>query len=452
MSGHLKKSSAQTGKPYSGQAIIAHPKSIDEVIKVLTHPKKFPSPVRPLGSNSACNRINRAQHGTLLDLTSMNRILRLTKDTVTVQAGVRLHELARLLHQDGMELIGGIDVPDRTVGGAISSGLLTVGLPGEPDHLAASVTSIIVVSPTGEKVEIDASHKRYMALFRMSYGLTGVICHATLRIQPIRDYQLNTTKLVLSELAKVMQDLKDVQAGVKMHIMPFRNRAWVELRQYCDEVKPIRNLPWKIKEWARSSAVPKFVNSVNKAFSVPGIRNPIIDSVTEATQKLFVGNFADYSNNALEMSGKFETLRNRDGKTVYCSWAFPEERFGEVLEAFREFSLEHYKTYGFRCDLPATAYRMNRNQEAMLSPSFNGKVYVLKLASTDAVGWDGFLLDLSEYAQRFEGIPIFNLTRGFTAEQASKAYGMRLSAFRNARKKLDPDGRMLNQFFSEHMN
>jgi len=451
MSGHLKKLSDKNRSHGSEQALTAHPKSIDDVIKVITHPKKFPSPVRPVGSDSASNRINRVQQGTLLDMTNMNRILRVTGDTVTVQAGVRLQELAKLLYQDGLELTGGIDVPDRTVGGAVSSGLLAVGHPGEPDNLAASVSSIIVVSPSGEKVTIDDSHKRYMNLFRMSYGTTGVICHVTLKIRPVRDYKLNTTKLVLSELAEVTHELKDVRAGVKMHIMPFRDRVWVELRQHCDEVKPIRNLPWKIKEWARSSAMPKLVSSVNKAFSVPGIRNPLIDGVTEATQKLFVGNFADYSNNALEMSGKFETLRRKEGRTVNCSWAFPEDRFGEVLAAFREFSLNHYRSDGFRCDLPATAYRMNQNREALLSPSFDGPVYALKLSSTDAVGWDGFIFDFADFAERHGGIPIFNLTRGFTADRVSKAYGMRLKAFRNARRKLDPDGRMLNQFFAEHI-
>jgi len=432
--------------------LTVRPKSIDDVIKVIQHPKRFPSPVRPVGSDSGSTRINRVHNGTIIDMTSMNRIIKQTDTTVTVQAGVRLHDLSKHLAEDNKELVGTVDLPNRTVGGAVCSGILATSLPDDPDHLSSSVVSIIIVSPTGEKVEITEDHKRYMHLFRLSYGLTGIICHLTLRIRPIRSYQVNTTKLVLSELAEVVPDLSEVPVGIKMHIMPFRNRAWVELRRACDEPRPIRNLPWKIKEWARSSAVPKFVDTVNKAFSVSGIKDPLIDGITEVTQKLFVGNFADYGNNAQELSGKFATLRKKSGRKVYCSWAFREEDFGNVLRQLRSFSMNHYRDQGFRCDLPAVAFRMKKNQDAILSPAFESQVYVLKFESTAARGWDDFLIELAEFAQSHNGIPLFNQTRGLTTEGVAQAFGLRLKAFRNARQKLDPDGRMLNQFFSEYMS
>jgi UDP-N-acetylenolpyruvoylglucosamine reductase len=430
--------------------IVAHPRSIDDVIKVLTNPKHFPSPVRPVGSNSAANRANRAQGGTILDMTKMNRVLRITEDSITVQAGARLSEVAATLAADGKELLVNDEFPGRTIGGVISSSALTVGYPAEPDHLSNAIVCMTVVSPTGEKVTITAEHKRYMNLFRFSHGLTGVICNITLKTRPIVSYRINTTKLILNELAAVISHVTDTRLGLKIHIMPFRNRAWVELRRPCEDQKPIRNIPWKIKKWARSSAMPKVVGSMNKAFSVAKIRDPLIDGVTEATQKLFIGNFADYSSDAQEMSGKFKTLRTADDE-VYCCWAFPAEHFGAMLGSFREFSLDHYREHGFRCDLPAQAFRMNQNQDAMLSPSFAGNVFVLKVSSTMARGWDGYTLDLAEFAQQHHGIPLLNQTRSFRAIQVAKVYGMRLRAFRNTRAKLDPEGRMLNQFFLEHV-
>jgi|GEM_PF-2171265 len=60
------------------QGLVAHPRSIDDVIKVITNPKHFRSPVRPVGSNSAANRANRAHGGTTLDMTQMNRVLQIT--------------------------------------------------------------------------------------------------------------------------------------------------------------------------------------------------------------------------------------------------------------------------------------------------------------------------------------------------------------------------------------
>jgi L-gulonolactone oxidase len=447
-----KDATARRSKVGKGQkGLVAHPRSIEDVIKVITNPKQFPSPVRPVGSNSAANRANRALGGTKLDMTKMNRILRITQDSLTVQAGARLSEIAEVLAVDGKELLVNDEFAGRTIGGAISSSTMTIGYPDEPDHLGSSIISMTVVSPTGEKVTITADHKRYMNLFRYSHGLTGVICNITLKIRPIVSYRINTTKLVLSELAAVMPQVLQTRQGLKMHIMPFRDRARVELRRPCEDQKPIKNIPWKIKEWARSSAMPKVVNSVNKAFSVAKIRDPLIDGFTEATQKLFIGNFADYSSNAQEMSGKFSTLRDPAGEEVYCCWAFPAEHFGAVLGSFREFSLQHYRENGFRCDLPTQAFRMNHNQDAMLSPSFAGPVIILKVSSTMARGWDGYTLDLADFAQHHHGIPLLNQTRSFSAVHVAKVYGMRLRAFRNMRNKLDPEGRMLNQFFLEHI-
>ncbi len=431
--------------------LVAHARTIDDVIKVVSSTKQFPSPLRVVGSDSAATRANRAQEGTLLDMSGMNKVIQITGDTITAEAGARLNELSEALASRGMELCGNDEMPDRTIGGAISSCMLTVGYPDTADHLSSSVVSMVVVTPSGDKVTLAASNEKYMSLFRQAHGLTGIICRVTLKIRPIDSYRISTTKLVLDELARVIPRIIDINVGMKIHLMPFRNRAWVELRRPCGDQKPIKNLPWKIKAWARNSAMPKVVETVGKALSVPTIRDPLIDSLSEATQKLFIGNFADYSSNAQEMSGKFKTMRDPNGERVQCCWAFPAHRFGDVLSAFRQFSVAHYKSTGFRCDLPAEAFRLNKNQDAMLSPSFNGPVFVLRIRSTVAGGWNGYTLELSEFAEQFDGIPLFTQTGSFRAVQASHAYGMRLRAFRTARNRIDPENRLINQFFTEHI-
>ena len=67
-------------------------------------------------------------------------------------------------------------------------------------------------------------------------------------------------------------------------------------------------------------------------------------------------------------------------------------------------------------------------------------------------GWDDFLIDFGAIAGRFGGTPLLNLTRGFSPLQAQQAYGQRLEKFRSLRSQMDPHGRLLNQFFSEHLS
>ena len=68
---------------------------------------------------------------------------------------MRLRDLARKLAEHGLELVGGYDQPDRTVGGVISSGSPSAGMPDDGGHLAASVCGIQMVTPNGRIVKLD---------------------------------------------------------------------------------------------------------------------------------------------------------------------------------------------------------------------------------------------------------------------------------------------------------
>ena len=73
--------------------LISHPRvvveatSVDDIVKVLKDPVAYPSPVRAVGSNHSTAPVGVAEGGTLIQMSGMNRILEIGKDTVTVQAG-----------------------------------------------------------------------------------------------------------------------------------------------------------------------------------------------------------------------------------------------------------------------------------------------------------------------------------------------------------------------------
>src|SRR5688572_2703101 len=89
-----------------------------EIQQVLMDAKRYPNPLRPIGSGSATTRCVTASGGTQMDLSTMNRVLKIERDTVTVQPGISLPELAEVLSEEGLELVGGFDLANRTVGGA----------------------------------------------------------------------------------------------------------------------------------------------------------------------------------------------------------------------------------------------------------------------------------------------------------------------------------------------
>ena len=180
------------------------------------------------------------------------------------------------------------------------------------------------------------------------------------------------------------------------------------------------------------------------------LRDPLIDGFSEATQVLMNSRLVDAGSNAVEQTGKFRRIGPK-ARTHSSTWIFPADRFGAALYSYREFSRRHYKVSGFRCDLPAVAYRLLPDPRTLLSPNNTAPAFALSLRTTITDGWDDFLIDFAAIATRFDGVPVMNQTRGFTEAQAARAYGQRLKRFRSLRRQMDPQDRLLNQFFAEHM-
>ncbi len=431
-------------------AVSVRPKSIDDIIAVCKDPKRFPSPVRAVGSNSGSTRSSDALHGTSIDMTAMKKFVRLSSRRVQVGAGTSLRSLADRLAQDGLELVGSYEYPERTVGGLISSGSLSAGVPGDAGHLAASVIAVTLVTPQGRIVEVGDDMPELLAMVRQGYGLLGVVCAVTLKVRPIQPYAIRHREFAFDELMRFIPDIADAKAGIKIFLLPFRDHAFVELRFAQSGDGPGRKLPWKIRDWACNKAIPDFVHSVGRVMPIGRIRDPLIDGFSEATQRLVSRRFSVVGSNAMEQTGQFRKMRQSTA-VAYSSWLFPVDRFAAVIYAYREFCLRHYKVARFRCDLPGIAYRIDRDASALLSPSHDQALFALKLRSTTAAGWDAFLLNFADLAARFDGVPLFNQTRGMSAHHGHDAYGQRLDRFRKVRRQLDPENRCLNQFFAEHI-
>ena len=73
--------------------LVSHPQvvveaaSVDDIVKVLKDPDRYPSPVRAVGSYHSTSPCGSADGGTIIKMSQMNQILNIAPDTVTVEAG-----------------------------------------------------------------------------------------------------------------------------------------------------------------------------------------------------------------------------------------------------------------------------------------------------------------------------------------------------------------------------
>jgi len=426
----------------------AQPKSAEELAKIMTSSREYPSPVRPVGSGSAVTRSNQSASGTLVDMTCLDRVVAVRQNTVTVQAGVRLKDLAELLEQDGLELMGGCSDGNRTVGGAISSMTLGARLPGDGAQFASTVCQITLINGEGRKVEVSDKLPDLLTLMRMSQGLMGIIYTATLRIRPIRPYSISTTKVAIDEFVALIPNLLEANAAVNASLMPFRDKVLVELRYPDEDGVAQKALPRKLRGWASQAMLPAVARSFVKALPAGSLRGSFVDTMVEASHAL--GNLEESGSNAAEQTGRFKALV-LDENAQNCAWFFTARQFPAVIAAYRKMATGHYRSNRFRCDLPTEVWRVNQDQYSLLSPSFDSSGFMLNLKSNNTDGWDDFLLEFADLAAHFKGVPSFNMTKGYKPGYASRVFGERLVRFCTMRERLDPKNRLVNQYFAEHL-
>jgi FAD/FMN-containing dehydrogenase len=425
-----------------------HPAEIREVLDLQS---RYLPPFRPVGANSCSTACDSSSGGTMIDMTGLDKIRKIDIHayTVTVQAGVRIGDLAEELAAVGLELAGSHDLANRTIGGAVAGACVGPAFGADGGLFASQVRSVRVITPAGKSVEICQDQSNLLNAFRLSYGMLGVIYEVTLEVRPIRPFAVKHRRCTFEQFAGIAEMLKGIDVGLKFYMLPFRDRIYVDLRRYSKEAGAAHLLPWKIKDWGESTVLPNVFRSLNRLVPVTGVRDRLIDEISQVTHGLV--------NNRLVSTGSISTSQlasARDNRAApelnYSTWFFPAAEFAIVVHAYRDFCLRIRNKSGYRCDMPTIGFRVGRDRSAMLSPSFDEPMIALRAISTQADGWENFVIDFGEFARHWGGIPVFNQTRDIPADYPRQVFGTRLAFFKKIRKQFDPEDRMMNVFLSQY--
>lgn len=442
----LRQSGAWRPAAQSGPGTV-RPADPRELANLLVPGGPHPAPFRPCGAASASTDCSTASAGTVIDMTGMNQILGIDLQdfTVTVQAGVRIRDLAARLASEGLELEGSHDLMERTVGGAVAGGCIGPSIGDDGSLFASQLCRAKLVSPTGALLTIGDDKKNLLNAVRLSYGMLGAIYECTLRVRPVRPFTASHRRCTIDQFAASAEKIARSRVGVKFFLLPFRNRVYLDLRRHDDESRDGGKLAWRIKDWGESTVLPQVFRSLQHIVPVAGIRYRLIDEISRLTQGIV--------NNPLVRNGSSSAIYPHDHgqrRLNYSTWLFPAADFGIVVRAYRDFCVRVHKESGFRCDMPTIGFRLSRDRSALLSPMFDEAMIALRAVSTQATGWEDFVIDLAEFAEHWGGIPLFNQSRGLSIDHAHLVFGERLTFFRRIRRRLDPDDRMMNPFLSQY--
>ena len=194
--------------------LVSHPKvvveaaSVADIIAVLKDPVKYPSPVRAVGSNHSTAPCGVAEGGTLIKMAGMNRILAITPDAVTVEAGAIYIDLAQELEKHNLQLYVNTEIGSLSAGSAACAGTKDASMPGEFGQVSSYVTRIKMVLPSGELLEVTEDQPELMQKVRSSYGTFGVVYEVTFRVRPIVPLAVHHENFAIADFVRRLPELK----------------------------------------------------------------------------------------------------------------------------------------------------------------------------------------------------------------------------------------------------
>ena len=436
------------GDIVSHPSVIVDANSVDDVIAVLTDAVKYPSPVRAVGSNHSTSACGAADGGTLIRMR-MNRILAIGPDTITVEAGARHIDMARELEKRGLQFYVNTEIGSLTAGSAACAGTKDASFPGEFGQVGSYVTGMKLVTPKGEIVEITEAQPELLHKARSSYGLFGIVTEVTYRIRPLTPMKVYHETFTLEEFVAKLDALKARGESMMYYIFPFSDRITVEFRSYNPGAtgEPNRS-GWILRNYLWGTLGPKLCHDAEANIPFPAVRYEVIEGLGAILRFKFENLVRSDYTLPPDQIIDYPPVAN-DSRYTFSLFAFPEAQFPAIFTDFFAFVRDYHARTGYRTDLLFVGYRIAEDDNALLSYSYDGPVMTIDPVSTANEGWFPFLAAHNQFCSDRGGRPLLNQTWGLTPAILQKAFGERLAAFKEARKKFDPDDRLLNDYFRD---
>ena len=429
--------------------VLVTPQSAQDIVAIMTDRTRFPAPVRPAGSMHSTARMNGDAGGTMVDMKSMNSILSIDAESVTVQAGVNYLTVSRALQERGLQFHITTEIGNVTLGAMATAATKDSSFPGGWGQISSYVESMRFVTPQGEIREIDErDNPDEMQLMRSSYGLFGIVFELTIKARPTTALAVRHHSMSIASFAKNFPRYKEQGHAVMYYIFPFARRVVVELRKDNPAVKPKSRHRWGYRNrfWRKyGPAITIWIQERTRNRTLRELADRLHFFILRQGLVYFVRSDRTWPH-AQIINYPRDPGRNR---YIFSMWAFNQDGYFKTLEQYCDFCAEYETRTGYRCDLPSVGYAISQDRGALLSYGFDFPTLSIDPASTGGKEWEEFLRAYNDYCSARGGLPLLNQTPFLTHAQVQKAFGERWQQFGAARAKADPEDRLLDSYFRE---
>jgi L-gulonolactone oxidase len=253
------------------------PRGPEEIGAALVRAADDGKRVRPVGSGHSFTGIATPDRGSIqLDLSSWADLVRVDAPAglVTVQAGMPLHRLNRLLEAAGLAMTNLGDIEQQTIAGALSTG--THGSGATYGGLATQIRALELVLPDGTTLSCSAAENPdVFAAARVGLGALGVISTVTLAVEPLFALRAEEGPLPLDTVLSGLDELLGSADHVEFYWFPHTRTTLVKRNTRLPVGAGLDPLPaWR--EWWDDEFLSNtvFGGLVSLGQQVPGVVRP----------------------------------------------------------------------------------------------------------------------------------------------------------------------------------
>ena len=270
------------GDIVSHPVVVVEATSVDDIVAVLKDPGLYPSPVRAVGSYHSTSPCGSADGGTIIKMAKMSKILEITEDTVTAEAGAIYIDIAKALEEKNLQFHVNTEIGSLSAGSAACAGTKDGSMPGEFGQVGSYVIGIKMVLASGDLLEITEDQTDLMRTVRSCYGTFGIVYQVTFRVRPIVPLAVRHEDYSLQDFIAKLPALKASGESLMFYIFPFDDRIIVQFRHYNPGAKgdPNRSL-WPLRNYLWATAGPAVCAQAGRDISDLTIRYQVIDAFNE---------------------------------------------------------------------------------------------------------------------------------------------------------------------------
>ncbi|KAJ1729997.1 D-arabinono-1,4-lactone oxidase [Coemansia biformis] len=419
------------------------PETEQDIVGIIHAARRTKLGVKAVGSGHSPSDIA-CTDSVMLNMDKMRRVLAHDAEacTLTVEAGIRLHDLHRELERRGMALSSVGRISDQSIGGAIATATHGTGIAF--GDLSSAITGLVLVDGTGARRECSAqSNPDLFDAARCSLGALGIVTRVTVQCEPafmLRAVQTPTTlDAVLDDLDGVVRSAEHV----RIWWFPHTNSAVVWRASRTPADTPKQSPESLVRD--RLYGFHIYQLQLYKARCAP-------DDIPRLAQEHFARRF----DRRLEWVDDGYRVFNFDClfPQYVNEWAVPLELAAPVLRQLRSWvDAQQQEKHGARVHFPVEV-RFVRECSVWLSPAYKRTIchvgIIMYRPYHAPVPYKRYWRAFEDIMRAHQGRPHWAKAHTMTYRDLVDAYP-RLSDFSGLREACDPDGIFVNDYIRRHI-